>query len=163
GELGNARGDPARVVRSSNPAGGGGTGRSGRSLRRQGGSWTANGAAAFSGQWSAKAFRSATSVRVHLVPVKPAGDLPHRAGPDGTPAPGPVLIIGGAEDKLKNKTILHRFVQLAGGPKSCIVVVSTASSLGEQATELYRMLFAEMGAAEIVGLRPLTRREANEP
>jgi len=102
-------------------------------------------------------------VRVHLVPVKPAGDLPHRAGPDGTPAPGPVLIIGGAEDKLKNKTILHRFVQLAGGPKSCIVVVSTASSLGEQATELYRMLFAEMGAAEIVGLRPLTRREANEP
>ena len=45
--------------------------------------------------------------------------------------PGPVMIVGGAEDKLKSKVILHRILQLAGGDDARIVVISTASSLGE--------------------------------
>src|SRR5881396_3475947 len=80
-----------------------------------------------------------------------------------SPAGGPVMIIGGAEDKLRDRLILHRFVQLAGGPKARIAVVSTASSLGEEATGLYRELFAAMGAAEVTGSRPMTREEANDP
>jgi len=73
------------------------------------------------------------------------------------------MIIGGAEDKLKDKVILTRFVRLAGGADGHIVVVSTASSLGEEATQLYRELFQRMGAGRVSGLRPLTRDEAEEP
>jgi cyanophycinase len=73
------------------------------------------------------------------------------------------MVIGGAEDKLKNKVILHRFINLAGGIDANIVVISTASSLGDAATELYRQLFTQLGAKRVSGLRPLTRQEANEP
>jgi cyanophycinase len=72
------------------------------------------------------------------------------------------MIIGGAEDKLHSKVILSRFVQLSGGAEGHIVVVSTASSLGDLATEVYRQLFTEMGASRVSGLRPITREEANE-
>jgi cyanophycinase len=77
--------------------------------------------------------------------------------------PGPVMVIGGAEDKLKDRVILQRFVRLAGGPDATIIVISTASSLGELATELYRELFGALGATRVSGLRPLTRQDANDP
>lgn len=73
------------------------------------------------------------------------------------------MVIGGAEDKLKDRVILGRFVALAGGPGAHIVVVSTASSLGEEATNLYREIFTQSGAGRVSGLRPLTREEADEP
>lgn len=76
---------------------------------------------------------------------------------------GAVLVIGGAEDKLKDRVILNRFIRLAGGPDANIVVISTASSLGELATELYRELFGALGAMRVTGLRPLTRQDANDP
>jgi cyanophycinase len=79
------------------------------------------------------------------------------------PGAGSVIVIGGAEDKLRSKVILQRFIDLAGGESARIVVISTASSLGDLATDLYRHLFTELGAAEVTGLRPLTREEANEP
>jgi cyanophycinase len=79
------------------------------------------------------------------------------------PGAGAVMVIGGAEDKLKSKVILNRFIHLAGGDEARIVVVSTASSLGEAATDLYRQLFTQLGAKAVSGLRPLTRLEANEP
>jgi cyanophycinase len=73
------------------------------------------------------------------------------------------MIIGGAEDKLKDRVILARFVELAGGSEGRIVVVSTASSLGDVATAMYRELFTQAGAAAVAGLRPLSREEANHP
>jgi cyanophycinase len=76
--------------------------------------------------------------------------------------PAPVMIIGGAEDKLRDRVILSRFLQLAGGEKARLVVLSTASSLGDAATDLYRHIFGRMGARDIVGLRPETRDEAND-
>jgi cyanophycinase len=93
--------------------------------------------------------------------VDPAEHLQH-ADPQVFPTPGPVMIIGGAEDKFRNKVILSRFVELAGGTDAHIVVISTASSLGDQATELYRLLFNDMGVSRITGLRPVTRQEAND-
>jgi cyanophycinase len=72
------------------------------------------------------------------------------------------MIIGGAEDKLRDRVILTRFISLAGGPDSHIAVISTASSLGDAATGLYRELFTQMGAGEVSGLRPVTREEANQ-
>jgi cyanophycinase len=80
---------------------------------------------------------------------------------DGGPV-GPVMVIGGAEDKLGERVILTRFVELAGGREADIVVISTASSLGDAATDLYRHIFNRLGVARVTGLRPETRDEANE-
>ncbi|MCA1727480.1 MAG: cyanophycinase [Actinobacteria bacterium] len=76
---------------------------------------------------------------------------------------GVVIAIGGAEDKLRDRVILERFVQLAGGTKARVAVLSTASSLGDEATELYAALFGREGATHITGLRPVSREEANRP
>jgi cyanophycinase len=73
------------------------------------------------------------------------------------------MVIGGAEDKLGERIILTRFVQLAGGGQSRIVVISTASSLGDAATDLYRHVLGRLGATHVSGLRPETREEANDP
>ena len=40
---------------------------------------------------------------------------------------GTVIIIGGAEDKVRDRVILSRFVALAGGRDATIAVISTAS------------------------------------
>jgi cyanophycinase len=77
------------------------------------------------------------------------------------PGAGVLLAIGGAEDKLGPKTILNRFVQLAGGRAARIAVLATASSLGDEIVDLYRRVFAELGAAEVQALRPVTREEAD--
>jgi cyanophycinase len=93
-----------------------------------------------------------------------ADSPPMRIAPsENATVPGPVIVIGGAEDKLRERVILSRFVQLAGGDGARIVVVSTASSLGDAATELYRQVFGRIGARDVTGLRPETREEANDP
>lgn len=66
-----------------------------------------------------------------------------RAG-SATGAQGPVMAIGGAEDKFKNKVILSRFVELAGGREARIAIVPTASSI-ESAGVRYKAIFLELG------------------
>ena len=78
-------------------------------------------------------------------------------------AAGPVMVIGGAEDKLRHKAILTRFAKFAGGTEGKVVVISTASSLGEEAVERYRELFADLGIGHVHGLHPQERAEANDP
>ena len=75
---------------------------------------------------------------------------------------GHLLIIGGAEDKLRQRQILTRFVALAGGNDARVVVISTASSLGDEATELYLELFRQLGITDVRGLRPLVREDADD-
>lgn len=75
---------------------------------------------------------------------------------------GHLLIIGGAEDKLRQRQILTRFASLAGGPEARVVVISTASSLGDEATELYLSLFRQLGVVDVRGMRPLVREDAND-
>ena len=76
---------------------------------------------------------------------------------------GPVMVIGGAEDKLRDKVILSRFAKFADGEAGKVVVISTASSLGDQATAMYRELFTGLGIGEVVGVRPEEREEADDP
>ncbi|HUL84953.1 MAG TPA: cyanophycinase [Actinomycetota bacterium] len=83
------------------------------------------------------------------------------ASAGGAPA-GPVMVIGGAEDKVREKVLLARFVRFSGGAEGHIVVISTASSLGERATEVYRELFVGMGIGSVSGLRPEEREEADD-
>jgi len=75
--------------------------------------------------------------------------------------PGPIMAIGGAEDKLDDKIILATFLQLAGGRHARIAIVPTASSI-ESAGERYKALFLGMGAdrAEVVYLGD--RQDAND-
>src|ERR671919_458356 len=76
---------------------------------------------------------------------------------------GPVMIIGGAEGKRRDRTILTRFVGLAGGADARIAVIATASTFGQRANARYAELFAELGAGHVTGLCPLAREEANDP
>ncbi len=88
--------------------------------------------------------------------------MPIAAEP-GPHSPGPLLVIGGAEDKLGRRKVLAEFVSLAGGPEARIAVVPTASSLGPEIVEVYAAVFAKLGAAEVWGVRPETRAEAGDP
>ncbi|MGW6275968.1 cyanophycinase [Kribbella sp. NPDC055071] len=78
-------------------------------------------------------------------------------------AAGALFAIGGAEDKLKKRTVLQEFVEAAGGAKARIVVVPTASALGPDVIDVYRALFAALGAASVVGVRPENREDADDP
>src|SRR3954469_11667058 len=75
---------------------------------------------------------------------------------------GTVIVIGGAEDKVRDRLILGRFVALAGGREARIAVISTASSMGPEAGERYRAVFTELGAASVVPLHAVTRTQAND-
>ena len=75
---------------------------------------------------------------------------------------GHVIIIGGAEDKVRERVILNRFVALAGGPDARIAVISTASSLGPLAGEMYRRVFTELGVREVHPIHAMTRAQAND-
>jgi cyanophycinase len=80
-----------------------------------------------------------------------------------SPARGPLVAIGGAEDKLGRRAVLSTFVSLAGGADARIAVVPTASSLGPEIVEVYDALFRRLGAREVIGARPQTRDEAQDP
>lgn len=70
---------------------------------------------------------------------------------------GPVMAIGGAEDKFRDRVILTRFAELAGGPDARVVIIPTASSI-ESAGERYKAIFLSMGVAQVdiavIGDRP---------
>jgi len=76
---------------------------------------------------------------------------------------GHVIVIGGAEDKVRERVILARFVKLAGGHDARIAVISTASSLGPLAGEMYRRVFGELGAAEVHPIHTTTRGQCSDP
>jgi cyanophycinase len=77
--------------------------------------------------------------------------------------PGPLFVIGGAEDKLRRRTVLTRFVESAGGADARIAVIPTASSLGPEVVEVYDAVFRKLGAHEVFGARPEDREQANDP
>lgn len=79
------------------------------------------------------------------------------------PTPGELFVIGGAEDKLRRRTVLAAFVEAAGGPGARIAVVPTASSLGPEVVEVYDAVFRKLGAAEVLGVRPESREQAASP
>ncbi len=75
---------------------------------------------------------------------------------------GTVIVIGGAEDKIRDRIILNRFVSLAGGEAAIVVVISTASAFGPEAGERYREIFAELGVRAVRPLHAMTRAQAND-
>jgi cyanophycinase len=82
----------------------------------------------------------------------------------GSPAgarPGLLMAIGGAEDKLRERVILRRFVEASGADQARIVVLATASELPETG-ERYAELFYGMNASHVEVLRVRTREDALE-
>jgi cyanophycinase len=79
------------------------------------------------------------------------------------PNVGALYIIGGAEDKLGERTVLRGFVDACGGHLADIAVVPTASSLGPEVVDLYAAVFGRLGAGRVRGVRPETRAEADDP
>ena len=77
-------------------------------------------------------------------------------------ADGTVIIIGGAEDKVRDRVILGRFASLAGGRDACVAVISTASSMGLEAGERYKALFTELGVPTVRPIHAVTRAQAND-
>ena len=76
---------------------------------------------------------------------------------------GPLMVIGGAEDKTGARQVLARFAKLAGGPGAKVAVIATASSLGEEIIDAYREAFGKLGVTDVVAPRPRTRADAEDP
>ena len=91
-----------------------------------------------------------------------AAGPPSRAILPPTVGDGTVIIIGGAEDKVRDRVILSRFVALAGGKDATIAVISTASSLGPEAAARYREIFTDLGVGTIRAVHAMTRPQAND-
>jgi cyanophycinase len=81
------------------------------------------------------------------------GSLPRRT----------LLVIGGAEDRIGRSVVLKRFVRLAGGRRSRLVVIPTASAFAAEVSEAYRDVFTRLRGGEVAVVHPGTRREANDP
>ncbi|GAB3070349.1 cyanophycinase [Intrasporangium mesophilum] len=74
-----------------------------------------------------------------------------------------LLVIGGAEDRIGRSVVLKRFVKLAGGRRSHIVVVPTASAFADEVSESYRDVFTRLRGGDVSVVHPVTRRDANDP
>ena len=92
---------------------------------------------------------------------EPAAAIPKAESADGAAGTaGAVMPIGGAEDKAGRMTILREVVRLAGGARARVVVLSTASSLGDEITHAYLQLFSSLGVQSVVGIRPESRAQS---
>lgn len=76
---------------------------------------------------------------------------------------GPLLLIGGAEDKVGGRTILSRFVRLAGGHNARVAVIATASAFHDIVGQRYVALLTALGAAHVEVLRLNDRPQAQQP
>lgn len=75
---------------------------------------------------------------------------------------GHLVVIGGHEDKEGDKTILRRFVDLAGGADARIVVLTTASRRPEEVADTYEQAFSACGVERLSSLYVADRLEAND-
>jgi cyanophycinase len=78
-------------------------------------------------------------------------------------ANGRLMAIGGGEDKEKDCRILKEFVRLAGGEKSRIVVMTTATNKPEEVSAEYTKVFNRLGVKQVEAIDVSTREDAMEP
>lgn len=74
---------------------------------------------------------------------------------------GRLLIIGGAEDRCCGSGLLERFVDLCGGEKARIVLVTTATSVPQEVLAEYERVFRKLGVDETSELRLRGRGDAD--
>ena len=89
-----------------------------------------------------------------LTPGSPPHEPPRRT----------LLIIGGTEDKLGRSVVLKRFVRLAGGRSSRIVLIPTASSFVDEVVDTYSRVFTRLRAGpDIRVVHAGSRADAHDP
>jgi cyanophycinase len=76
---------------------------------------------------------------------------------------GPLVIIGGAEDKTGEMEILKRFIELAGGPRARIFVIAVASEYPAEVASVYVDAFTRLGVESVRKLGISNRGHANNP
>ncbi len=76
---------------------------------------------------------------------------------------GPLVIIGGGEDRVGERVVLRRIADLAGGESARIAVLGTATTIPDDVETTYRKAFDGLGVADIDFLPCASRQEANDP
>lgn len=79
----------------------------------------------------------------------------------GAKVKGNLIIIGGAEDKEGDCLILKKVVELSGGEKARIVVMTTAAENPRELGEVYDRLFKRLGVGEVDVIDIDCRERAN--
>ncbi len=72
---------------------------------------------------------------------------------------GDILIIGGAEDKLNERHILRKFVDLSGGMDAVILIVPVPSDFPLVTATLYKTIFQSLGIKKVSVLEATSRQE----
>ena len=75
--------------------------------------------------------------------------------------PGPLVVIGGAEDRGARSKVLREFVRLAGGKRASVVVISVASEAPAEVASIYIESFLRLGAEDVRALDVADRQAAN--
>jgi cyanophycinase len=81
-------------------------------------------------------------------------------GADGTTS-GSLLIIGGGEDRCCGAGVLERFVDLAGGGRARITLVTTATGIPDEVHAEYERVFRKLGVEHTRELRLRGRSDAD--
>jgi cyanophycinase len=71
---------------------------------------------------------------------------------------GYIIPIGGAEEKVRDRRILRRFVELCGGESARIAIIPTASQLDDTGSR-YEDVFQDMGVADARSLPYQNRKD----
>lgn len=75
-------------------------------------------------------------------------------------AMGPLVAIGGAEDKASEAIVLRKVLDLSRAPDPTVGVITTASSIPDEVYSGYDAAFSSLGAAEVLDIRVRTRLDA---
>ena len=75
---------------------------------------------------------------------------------------GFLIPIGGGEDRIKEKLIHRKFVELSGGPNAEIVIIPTASQLETTGAD-YARIFRDLGARQVDYLPINSRSDCENP
>ncbi|HRI85878.1 MAG TPA: cyanophycinase [Ignavibacteria bacterium] len=70
-----------------------------------------------------------------------------------------VLIIGGAEDKLNERHILRKFVEMSGGAEASILVIPIPSDFPIATAALYSGIFGKMGVKSVKILKATSSKD----
>lgn len=76
------------------------------------------------------------------------------------PRTGHLVIVGGHENRISDKVILERFVELAGGPEANIFVLTAASDDHDEMKGIYEKAFTKLGASHLTMSNIKTREDA---
>ncbi len=82
--------------------------------------------------------------------------------PVNVPVHGPLVAIGGAEDRLE-AAILRRVLAFSGRKVPVVGVITTASAIPDEVFEGYQSVFSKLGATEVLDIHIRDRRDASKP